>query len=167
MALVLIDLTNVVEMGFQAVNCTCIVEEKRHFVWSKCLLQACHWVKGQKSLPKMLCPKLCWSTARPAPCTAFNTSLSADRTCWRQGFSGSLLSSAELQSASIGQWRSVRSNKTQCWWAVQYNPLNGSPDNGSIRLIDQDFASLILQCSLSKSLLDNGSICISVQFLLD
>ena len=34
---------------------------------------------------------------------------------------------------------------------IQSNPLNGSPDNGSIRFIVQDFAGPILQCSLSES----------------
>ena len=42
--------------------------------------------------------------------------------------------------------------------SIQSNPHNGSPDNGSIRLIVQIFASPILYCSLSKPLLDNGSI---------
>ena len=41
---------------------------------------------------------------------------------------------------------------------VQCNPLNGSPDNGSIRLIVQDLVNPILCYSLSKSLSDNGSI---------
>ena len=50
---------------------------------------------------------------------------------------------------------------------VQSNPLNGSPDNGSIWLVVQDLASPILKCSLNKSLSDNGSIGLLVQFLAD
>ena len=41
---------------------------------------------------------------------------------------------------------------------IQSNPLNGSPDNGSILLIVLYLAGPILYCFLSKSLLDNGSI---------
>ena len=50
---------------------------------------------------------------------------------------------------------------------VQSNPQSGSPDNGSIRLTVQDLASpspILLQ-SLSKSLSDNVSIRLLVQFL--
>ena len=48
---------------------------------------------------------------------------------------------------------------------MQCNPLNGSPDHGSIQLIVQDLAIPILQFSLSKPLSDNGSIRLLVQFL--
>ena len=53
----------------------------------------------------------------------------------------------------------------QTIFAIQSNPLNGSPYNGPIRLIVQDLANPILKCSLSKSLSDNGSIRFLVQFL--
>ena len=42
--------------------------------------------------------------------------------------------------------------------AIQCNPLNGSPDNGSIRLLVQIIASPILYYLLYKLLLDNASI---------
>ena len=50
---------------------------------------------------------------------------------------------------------------------IQSNPLNGSPDNVSIRLLVHTFASPILYCSLSNLLSDNGSICLLVQILTD
>ena len=48
---------------------------------------------------------------------------------------------------------------------IQSNPLNGSPDYGSIWLIVQDLAGPTLQCFLSNPLSYNGSIRFLVQFL--